>query len=469
MNGEKQVRGLPLRTISRTAKAALTLAEVCALAAVLTLSTQAQSPAGSGVWTEKVLHSFDYNGTDGWAPFDTLIRDSGGNLYGTTEAGGTYGEGTVFELTPTVGGGWTEQVLHSFGEGTDGTFPYGSLIFDAAGNLYGATGAGGNYTAYCAQYGCGTIFELAPNGDGSWTETVLYKFCSQANCADGAGPNPYSGSLIFDASGNLYGTTYGGGTPASNCNAGCGTVFELTPTEGGGWTETVLASFGGRPDSSNPSAGLIFDAEGDLYGTAIAGGVSGEGTVFELTPAVGGGWTETILHSFSANSDGAVPFAGVIFDAAGNLYGTTAAGGVYGGYGTVFELTPQAGGGWTEQVLHSFGNGLDGFIPAAGLILDASGNLYGTTSGDCTSPRNHARNCGTVFQLTPTEGGNWTETVLRRFNNGTDGSRPWAGLIFDAAGNLYGATQGGGTYGFGTVFELSPPHPCATCSHAVQP
>ena len=406
---------------------------------------------------EQVLHNFQYNGTDGVLPFAGLIFDAAGNLYSTTSEGGTYGVGTVFELTPAAGGGWTETVLHSFGNGTDGRGP-NALIFDAAGNLYGTTSWGGTYTY-------GTVFELTPAAGGGWTEQVLYSFCSQTNCTDGA--HPVAG-LIFDAAGNLYGTTGHGGVYAScNSGTGCGTVFELTPTAGGGWTEKVLHNFGNGTDGNSPSAGLIFDAASNLYGTTYVGGIycsgsGGCGTVFELTPAAGGTWTETVLYSFCPAgypcTDGIGPEAGLIFDAAGNLYGTTVQGGRYD-YGTVFELSPTAGGGWTETVLHNFGNGLDGVDPSAGLIFDAAGNLYGTTSwGGYYGHYEY----GTVFELTPAASGGWTETVLHSFGNGTDGRAPLAGLIFDAAGNLYGTTSAGGTdtscpnggYGCGTVFEL---------------
>src|ERR1019366_6634594 len=199
--------------------------------------------------------------------------------------------------------------------------------------------------------------------------------------------------------------------------------------------EQVLHSFGNGTDGNDPLGGLIFDASGNLYGTTLGGGTYGGGTVFELTPAGGGSWTETVLHNFDSNgTDGFTPYAGLIFDSAGNLYGTTRWGGTYGG-GTVFELTTAAGGGWTEQVLHSFDhNYTDGYYPQAGLIFDAAGNLYGTTSQGGTYVY-----WGTVFELTPAAGGDWTETVLHNFNqNGTDGYYPEAGLIFDAAGNLYG-------------------------------
>ena len=291
---------------------------------------------------------------------------------------------------------WHEKVLHSF-NGTDGWSPEAGLIFDAAGNLYGTTeygGTGGN----CGAYGCGTVFELTPNGSGGWTETVLYSFCPQTGCTDGA--NPAAG-LIFDAAGNLYGTTEYAGAYNS------GTVFELTPNGSGGWTETVLYSFCSQAnctDGYGPLAGLIFDASGNLYGTTRDGGAYGYGTVFELTPTGGGAWTERVLHGFGKGTDGAGPsyYGKLIFDAAGNLYGMTLSGGAYG-FGTAFELTPTAGGGWTEQVLYSFNNnGADGISPFAGLTFDAAGNLYGTTwEGGIYSCGGAGSACGTVFELSP--------------------------------------------------------------------
>jgi len=391
-------------------------------------------------WNEKVLHSFNNNGTDGYEPyfFGSLIFDAAGNLYGTTYAGGIYGYGTAFELSPAGGGSWTETVLYNFGNGTgDGRNPRAGLIFDAAGNLYGTTTTGGTS-------GDGTVFELTPTGGGGWTERVLYSF---GNTPDGAIPVV---GLIFDATGNLYGATTEGGTH------GDGTVFELTPTGGGGWTERVLYSFGNTPDGAYANAVLIFDAAGNLYGTTELGGANGPyGTVFELTPTGGGGWTEKVLHSFANGTDGTRPLASVIFDAAGNLYGTTSEGGTNRD-GTVFELMPAGGGSWTETLLHSFNNnGTDGFLPNAGLIFDAAGNLYSTTYYGGAGGGCQPNGCGTVFELTPSAGGGWTETVLHSFNS-TDGAIPVAGLIFDATGNLYGTTTEGGTLNAGTVFELTP-------------
>jgi uncharacterized repeat protein (TIGR03803 family) len=379
---------------------------------------------------EKVLHSF--NGKNGSTPYAGLIFDTAGNLYGTTFSGGAYGDGTVFELTPEAGGGWTETVLHSF-NGNDGSAPYAGLIFDAAGNLYGTTFSGG-------AYGDGTVFELTPEAGGGWTETVLHAF----NGNDGQ--FTYAG-LIFDTTGNLYGTTLYGGAH------GNGTVFELTPEVSGSWTETVLHNFDDNgKDGNNPYAGVIFDAVGNLYGTTYGGGTYDGGTVFELTPGASGSWTETILHNFSDSTTDGIglnPYAGLIFDAAGNLYGTTEEGSY--GYGSVFELTPKAGGHWTAKLLLPFGwYGKDGKYPAASLIFDAAGNLYSTTHGG------GAYVSGTVFELNP-EAPYHSQTILHSFDdNGRDGVNPYAGVIFDGSGNLYGTTLGGGAFSQGTVFEITP-------------
>jgi uncharacterized repeat protein (TIGR03803 family) len=370
-------------------------------------------------------------------------------LYGTTEFGGMYNYGTVFELSPNEGGGWTETVLHSFNnDGTDGWYPDAGLILDGAGNLYGTTIYGAGY---------GAVFEMSPNQGGGWTETVLYTFNG-----NGDGRYPH-GSLVFDDAGNLYGTTDNGGIYCGLFQ-GCGTVFELTPTQGGGWTESVLHSFDNNgTDGINPVAGLIFDAAGNLYGTTFAGGTYGNGTVFEMSPGQGGGWTETVLHSFGPVPDGQQSWAGLIFDAPGNLYGTTRTGGTYS-LGTVFELTPNQSGGWTETVLHSFGSGQDGFQPLYGsLIFDATGDLYGTTQ------EGGVYDYGTVFEVAPNGSGGWTETLLYNFcsqNGCADGYFPFAGLTSDAPGNLYGTTYLGGPYDDGTVFELTPIHPCIRCNHA---
>ena len=399
-------------------------------------------------WGELVLHNFG-SGFDGVQPnYGSLIPDSAGNLYGTTEFGGAHACGAVYELSPTQGGGWTETVLHSFiNDGVDGYNPVSGLIFDNAGNLFGTTNYGPGY---------GTVFELSPAQGGGWTEKVIYVF---------TGPNDgrYPRGLAFDSSGNLFGTTANGGIYCSLFQ-GCGTVFELSPTQDGGWTETVLHSFGDGMDGVTPLAPPIIDSAGNLYGTTSAGGLGpGNGTVFELSPAEGGGWTFTTIYEFGALPDGQQPWTGpLVFDSARNLYGTTAAGGTNNN-GTVYELSPGGGGSWTETVLHSFGSGVDGVEPLGGVIVDADGNLFGTTSQGGVDGQ------GTAFELSPNGSGGWTEAVLHNFlGNSADGGFPFAGLTFGAAGNFYGTTALSGAFNRGTVFELRSAYPCPVCSHEVE-
>jgi uncharacterized repeat protein (TIGR03803 family) len=419
------------------------------LKAALAILTVIVFVVGANAATETVLYNFRL-GTGGSYPSASLVFDAAGNLYGTTGEGGVYGFGVVFELAPKSGGGWTKRVVHNFNlHAKDGGLPYAGLIIDRAGDLYGTTAGGGDLA--CSEgdgYGCGVVFELTPKGNGDWTETVLYRF----NGLNGFQP---IGSVAFDGAGNLYGTTAGGGAHA------LGTVFELMPKAGGGWTEEVLHSFNRNGnDGVGPYAGVILDQAGNLYGTTVGGGTDAIGTVFELTPKAGGGWKEKILHSFKNNgNDGSNPQASLVFDALGNLYGTTRIGGSARGCstegcGTVFELTPEADGGWTEKVVHTFRfNGTDGHFPTASLIFDASDNLYGTTLAG------GSHNDGTAFELSPKTG---VEEVLHSFDprSHLDGAGPTASLIFDASGNLYGTTSEGGTgtckYGCGTVFEITP-------------
>ncbi len=389
-----------------------------------------------------MAHSFTSGASDGANPaFGNLVSGPDGNLFGTTGSGGEYDSGAVFELASNGSGGWTETILYSFkNNGRDGTLPKAGLVFDAAGNLNGTTYQGGTY----CYGGCGTVFKLSPNQDGSWSETVLHSFGG-----DNDGFYPYGG-LVLDALGNLYGTTYNGGIYES------GTVFKLRPNQNGTWTEAVIHSFNDNGiDGEGPWAGLIIDALGNLYGTASEGGTHcapfGCGTVFELSPNQNGGWSEKVLHSFGNGTDGSTPLSSLVFDSAGNLYGTTIQGGTQGA-GTAFQLTPDGRGGWNERVLHSFGQGNDGVNPDAGLVFDVSGNLYGTTY------QGGVKNAGTVFVLTPTEGGDYSETVMHNFSPADgDGSYPQSGLISGSSGNLYGTTlEGGGMYNAGTVFEVTP-------------
>jgi uncharacterized repeat protein (TIGR03803 family) len=396
--------------------------------------------------TFQVLHRF--SGKDGQSPSAGVIFDAAGNLYGTTTWGGDdsnclppTGCGTVFQITPDANGKWTEKVLHAFNY-QDGSAAYAGVIFDAAGNLYGTT-----------NYPWGNVFKLTPDTNGKWSETVLHNFPAR-------GPdNPYAG-MILDAAGNLYGTTFAGGNGKGKCrDGGCGTVFKLAVRANGKWPETTLHGFT-MTDGAFPITGLIWDARGNLYGTTSSGGhYTQGGTVFKLSPGADGEWTESVLHSFRHSGDGTYPNA-VVLDAAGNLYGTTYDGGSYAdcdyGCGVVFKLMPSVSGRWTEKILLTFHGGKEGWWPYGGVIFDEAGNLYGTTT------YGGAYGHGTIFRLTPHPNGNWTETVLHSFN-GKDGSEPSGALVFDAAGNLYGTTFVGGNFsgcsntsGCGVVFKLTP-------------
>jgi uncharacterized repeat protein (TIGR03803 family) len=379
-----------------------------------------------GAGTESVLYSFASGTGDGANPQAGLITDASGNLYGTTQAGGANSKGTVFKLTPNGVGGYTESVLHSF-VGSDGANPGAPLIMDANGNLYGTT-------VYGATNNNGTVFKLTADGSGGYTESTLYSFAVDTN-----GGNSQS-ALIIDKNGNLYGTNFDGGVN------GVGTVFKLTPNGTGGYTESVLHSFIGS-DGAYPPAGLIIDTNGNLYGTTQAGGANSKGTVFKLTPNGVSGYTESVLHSF-VGSDGAYPTTSLITDTNGNLYGTTNGGGA-NAKGTVFKLTLDGSGSYTESVLYSFGTGTDGANPNASLIADTSGNLYGTTQAGGTN------NNGTVYKLTPSSSGGYTESVLYSFSTGSDGASPAASLFTDAFGNLYGTTYVGGTNNSGTIFKIN--------------
>jgi len=378
----------------------------------------------------------------------------------------------------------TEKVLWSFGGSGDGSTPTGNLIVDAAGNFYGVTILGGTNNT-------GTVFELSPDGKGGWTESVLYSFGPQGS---GDGDQPQA-SLVMDKSGNLYGTTISGGSND------LGTVFQLSPRVGGGWTETVLSSFAPTADGRYPTTDLVLDAKGNLYGTTGYGGTKFGGIVFQLTPG-SGGWTETILYNFP---NGSQPDTGLMWREVGvNLYGVTQLGG--SGLGNVFRLwrnptgwverslhnfdnvhgNPQTGGNLVEdqnlniygasnggcanrtggvwelahnpgqpstyQLLYSFGaeNSGDGNYPQSGVILGSNGTLYGTTGFGGLSFLG-----GTVFALTKSQNG-WQETNLYKFTDGNDGGSPVGQLIQDKQGNLYGIALRGGTYGSGVVFEVTP-------------
>jgi uncharacterized repeat protein (TIGR03803 family) len=332
----------------------------------------------------------------------------------------------------------TFSVVHNFSGGQDGANPAAGLTLDKAGNLYGTAVDGGTG---CSPYGCGTVFELKHKGSG-WVFNPLYSSIS------GDGIYPLA-RVIFGPNSTLYSTT-----SATSENGDWGTVFNLRPQARAcpgafcSWSETLLYVFQGGTDGANPGGGdLLFDRAGNIYGTTTSGGNStGDGVVYELTPQSGGGYTENPLYTFSG-SDGAYPYNGVIFDNAGNLYGTTVGGGLVN-YGAVFELTKGAGGGWTESCLYSFQDGNDGSYPYAGLIFNQSGSkLYGATSSGGTGAG------GTVFELTLGANCNWTLATIKSFTHPACG--PWGTLVMDGAGNLYGTTRCGGGNEAGDVFKLT--------------
>jgi uncharacterized repeat protein (TIGR03803 family) len=430
--------------------------------------------AGFAAAKESVLFSFPGTGifSSGALPEAGLIADGDGNLYGTTSAGGAFACncGVVFMVSPPASGAtvWTETILHTFqGYPDDGGVPLASLAFDAAGNLYGTTLLGGAAQA-------GTVFKLTrpPTGQTQWTESLLYEFSGTSS----DGQFPYS-NLVFDASGNLYGTSFLGGAND------LGLAYELVPPVGDAtaWSLVPLHAFTGGGDGANPISALTFDAQGNLYGTTFSDGVSGTsgGTVFQLAPNAGA-MSETVLHTFTAASikgagspfDGGLPYGGLLLDATGNIYGTTLIGG--GGQiipgeasnaGTVFKVSPPRGGEtqWHEQLIHSF-NGdtgnpqtADGESPYGGLVADAAGNLYGTTA------QGGIDDFGTVFRLAPpADGGTpWTQTVLHNFRGFPDGVGPYGALVLGTGGHLYGVTRNGTALSvnsdqIGTVFSVGP-------------
>jgi uncharacterized repeat protein (TIGR03803 family) len=377
---------------------------------------------------EHVLFSFPKSGADGTFAGHKLYLDASGRLFGTANSGGANGDGTVFELSAPVNGVRSFSLLYQFKGGNDGRNPAGAVVFDASGNLYGAA-LGGAHNS-------GVIYKLSPSAGGSWTQSVIYAFGT--TLTDGLYPN----GLTIDAAGNLYGTTYEGGT---NYVAGLGTVFELSPNPDGTWAQTVLYNFTG-PDGALPLSELVLDGAGNLYGTTSGGGAKfAVGTVFELSPAGGGVWTEKLLTSFPYSPYYQRPQTAVWFDAAGNIYGTTAGSDSTPAYGSVFELTPNSDGSWSPKALHLFGGPGDGSLPA-GLVGDANGNLFGTTaSGGATGN-------GTVYELKKNASGQWIETIIHSFTGGADGEFP--GTLTMGMGNaLYGATYHGGPGQSGVIFE----------------
>jgi uncharacterized repeat protein (TIGR03803 family) len=384
--------------------------------------------------TEIILHTFTDENGDGSQPSSGLVFDPAGNVYGTTYGGGAYLSGTVYKMASNLDGTWTESIIYSFTGGSDGFDPGGTLALDSSGNLYGTTRIGGGNG--CS---CGTVFELSPSSSG-WNYRLLYTFTGGV---DGSYPEA---PLALDSIGRIYGSAFEGGA------FGVGTVFSLAPKPGGKWRFSLLHTFTGGKDGGYPATGLIFDAAGDLYAATAYGGTNcnyrlGCGVAYKLTPGVGG-WKETVLHTFTGGLDGEFPSGDFIFDSAGNLYGVAGGGGI-NGEGVVYELEPSSDG-WREQVLHAFIGKPDGASPNGRLLFDAAGNLYGATGVGGVG-------FGTAYELTPS-GGRWICTLLYTFyTSHADSANPTGGFVMDSAGNLYGAAAGGGYYAAGTVFELSPP------------
>jgi hypothetical protein len=455
-------------------------------------------------WNEEVLYSFQgfSNGAksppDGAVPVGGMVFDQQGNLYGATQQGGSsscvspFSCGTVFELSPPMqnGGPWMETVLYVFKGSAyrDGASPSGGVIMDSVGNLYGVTGydGTGQCTLLGSVVGCGTVYEMSPpsQAGGAWTETVLYSF---QGGNDGYVPQ---GDLVFDKAGNLYGATLFGGGKGASCNSlyggNCGTIFELSPprVKGGAWTERVLHGFAGAGlwseigDGGEPNGGLVLDEEGNLYGTTYFGGYvgghcdggvggTGCGTIFELLRpiALGGDWTESLLYRFNAGNtgapDGVNPAAGIVFDKVGNLYGTTYDGGI-DGWGIVFELKRPSGSSalWVEDILCNF-TVTNGAIPSGPPLIDlGDGSLYVTAAGGGTSRG------GTLSRLqaasVSSEGQDtWSDTVLYNFvGDGANAAHPVSKLVLHS-GALYSNSLWGGTGeacqgGCGTVYKVWP-------------
>lgn len=379
--------------------------------------------------TTKVIYSFA-GGNDGEYTDTELVMDQAGNIYGTSVQGGLFGGGTIFQVT-TAG---VHTVLYNFTGGADGGEPYKGVTLDAQGNLYGTavTGGGGS-----CEGGCGTVFKLAKSG-GTWDFSVIHTFTGGK---DGSGPGA---PVAIDKFGNIYGMTPTGG------NFGVGTIY-LLKLGTNGWTFKVIHTFTGGADGLGGSAGrVIFNRSGHVFGVATVGGRNGFGVAFELTPTSVGEWKFTSLYDFKDSPDGALPYGGLVADAAGHLYGTTYYAGRHD-VGTVYELAHGAGG-WTEHVLYSFKGGSDGGSPISTLVADAAGNLYGTTSeGGATGCE-----CGTVFKLSKGSSGAWTETVVYRFQGSPDAGFAYNGLVSDSKGSFYGATVHGGPSNDGTIYKLTP-------------
>ncbi|MGA1985930.1 MAG: choice-of-anchor tandem repeat GloVer-containing protein [Candidatus Sulfotelmatobacter sp.] len=332
------------------------------------------SPGSGGVWIKTVLYTFGFNTTgDVWFPTSNLVLDAKGNLYGIGPEGGAYDAGGIFELSPGSNGIWTEKVIYSFTGGTDIVSFQPYLSIDSAGNLYGYRE---DFLSTSGTTSYGAVFQIQANANGTWVENILHTFSGGND-----GSAPYDGQLTLDSAGNVYGQAYNGARDF-------GLVFELVRGSKGSWTEKTLHTFTGAADGSSVAPGaLVIDPSGNIFGTSVW-------NAFELVPDSNGTWTEKILHTFSGGSDGTYPESGLTPSPSGTLYGVTYEGGLH--HGTVFQLSPGSNGTWTENVLHRFTTtGGDGIYPSSPLVLDGHGNLFGSTANGGIS------NNGVVFEVTP--------------------------------------------------------------------
>jgi uncharacterized repeat protein (TIGR03803 family) len=378
-----------------------------------------------------VIYSFQ-GGQDGEYTDTDLVRDAAGNLYGTSVQGGTHGGGTVWQLHPNADGSWTHAVLYSFTGGTDGGEPYKGVTLDSAGNLYGTavTGGGG-----ACEGGCGVAYKLT-NNSGTWTQRVIHQF---AGTDDGQGPGA---RLTVDDVGNVYGMAPIGGA------FGAGTIYELVPAHHGAYKFKVLHAFTGGDDGAGGSAGALVLHDGTLYGAATSGGAHGEGTIYRLIQNTKGKWKFKVLYAFQDQPDGGFPYGGLTFDALGNIYGTT----YYAGaddLGAVYELSPMRGG-YKERVLYSFQGGNDGASPISNVNFDSAGNLYGTTSDG------GAGGAGVLYKLAPGAHHSWTESVVHSFAGPPDGAFAYNGMVDGGSGTFFGTTVHGGADDEGAIYQFTP-------------
>jgi uncharacterized repeat protein (TIGR03803 family) len=409
------------------ARFASTARRLCIALAIFLSAVSAQ--AG-----ERVI--FQFNENQGFNPNTGLISDSAGNFYGAAN-GGIGNCSNLYELSPGSNGTYTEAIVYTFQNcNRTGLYPIGALSIDKNGNLYGAE------YGFSAADGSGLVYELTKQTNGTFTYSVLHNF-------GGNEGGPF-GDFAWDSVGNIYGATSHDSTTFN------GEVFELSPQPNGTWKETVLYRFPAPNGVGSPAGSVVLDSQGNLYGATHDGlggsGYTSRGAVYELVPQSSGPWKLILLYNFPLGTGTESPNSRLTFDTSGNLYGTTQA----RNYGAVFQLSPNPGGVWIETAIHTFTAGKDGANPAGAiLVFDASGNLWGTTPSGGKGCNHNL--CGVVYKLSPQSGGTWIETIVHPFESASDGSEPDAGLFLDSSGNLYGTTyHGGSRYGYGTVYEITP-------------